>query len=390
MKSNQNVTLNSNNTLITKPDDVANLFNNYFTSVADSIRAKIPRFGNFEPYINKLNSPNSFFFKPVTTEEMVKIIRSLNSSKASGPYSIPSKIFDSLPFEIADLLTKIINLSFETGIFPDSLKIVKVIPIFKNKGSNQDQNNYRPISLSSNVDKIFEKLVHARLISFLDKHEILFKRQFGFRKGHSTTHTLINLTEEIRKHLDKGQFSCGVFIDLQKAFDTVDHNILLRKLELYGIRGLGNNWFRSYLTNRKQYVYLSGAKSRTLRILHGVPQGSVLGPLLFILYINDLHNAILHSETTHFADDTSLTYSDQSLKTIERRLNVDLKFLFKWLSSNLISLNVAKTVVVLFRNERKTPDFNIRLKLNGKYLELSETIKYLKSLLELSLKLHRK
>lgn len=140
---------------------------------------------------------------------------------------------------------------------------------------------------------------------------------------------------------------------------------------------MGNKWLKSYLTNRKQFVYLSGAKSRILGIMHGVPQGSVLGPLLFILYINDLHNAILHSKTTLFADDTSLIYSDQSLKTIEKRLNVDLKFLFKWLCSNLISLNVAKTIVVLFHNERKTIDYNIRLKLNGKYLNLSESVKYL-------------
>lgn len=386
IKTNKKISLNSDGTLFTEPNDVANLFNKYFTTIADSIRDKIPKFGNFEQFVDKSRSPESFFFKAVTPEEMIKTIQSLNNSKASGPYSVPPvAVLNNLLFEISDILTKIINLSFETGIFPEDLKIAKVIPIFKNKGSNQDCNNYRPISLLSNVDKIFEKLVHSRLISYLNKQNILFKRQFGFRKGHSTIHTLINLTEEIRQHLENGQFSCGVFIDLQKAFDTVDHNILLRKLELYGIRGVVNKWFHSYLSNRKQYVYLAGVKSKILKILHGVPQGSVLGPLLFIIYINDLHNAILNSKTTHFADDTSLIYSNQSLKTIERKLNVDLKSLFKWLCSNLISLNVAKTVVVLFRNERKTPDYEIKLKLNGKNLDLSKTVKYLGITLDYSL-----
>ena len=164
----------------------------------------------------------------------------LNHNKSTGDFSIPRQVFESIPDTLAEVLQLLINLSFETGIFPSSLKTVKVI--FKNKGSNQDVNNYRPISLLSNIEKIFEKLVYSRLLSFLDLHDILSSRQFGFRKKHSTMLALISLTEEIRRSLDSGQFSCGVFIDLQKAFDTVDHKILLRKMELYGIRGITNKY----------------------------------------------------------------------------------------------------------------------------------------------------
>ena len=376
-KNNNNIFLEINNETIENQSEVAGAFNEYFGSIAQNLQNKIPNFGNFEDYVTGLTSPDSFFFKAVTQAEMLKTIKALNHSKSTGDFSIDRHIFDCIPNELAIILTSLINLTFETGIFPDSLKIVKVIPVFKNKGSNLITNNYRPISLLSNVDKIFEKLVHKRLTSFFLKHNLFYNKQFGFRKSHSTNHTLINLTENIRKSLDSGQFSCGVFIDLQKAFDTVDINILLRKLELYGIRGKCNQWFRSYLTNRRQYVSVNGKKSSLRQVLFGVPQGSVLGPLLFIIYINDLPNGLLFSEATLFADDTCLLYSNSSLKLIEKFMNIDLKRLFKWLCANKISLNVSKTEVLLFHDTHKNLNHNIRLKLNGKPLYFSESVKYL-------------
>ena len=375
--NSNNITLNINGNNITEPLNIANIFNNFFTSIADKIRTKIPVFfNNYHQYL-KNPLPNSFFFTPVTIDEMIKTINSLSSNKASGPNSIPPKILNLVLLDIANILTKIINLSFETGVFPSALKLVKVIPVFKKKGSSQDFNNYRPISLLSNIDKIFEKLAHSRLVTFLDKFNIFYRKQYGFRKKHSTAHTLISLTEEIRKSLDNGQFSCGVFIDLQKAFDTVDHNILLEKLKHYGIRGVANQWLRSYLTGRKQFVFVSGVMSEILRILHGVPQGSVLGPLLFILYINDIHNCIINSNTFLFADDTGLLISNRQLKTIQNKLNIDLKSLYKWLCANKISLNATKTEVVLFHHNNKEINQEVKLKLNGKRLNLSKSVKYL-------------
>ena len=236
--------------------------------------------------------------------------------------------------------------------------------------------------LLSNIDKIFEKLIKSRLVNFLDENKIIFKNQFGFRSKHSTTHALINLTEKIRANIDKGLFSCGVFIDLQKAFDTVDHNILLSKLHHYGVRGLPHKWFRSYLSNRQQYVSISGYSSGKLYVEYGVPQGSVLGPLLFLIYINDLPNTIKNSETNLFADDTCLLSSDSNLEYLETKVNTDLVKLSSWLQANKISLNATKTEVVLFHSRNKCITHDLKLKIDDHNLKLSTHVKYLGILLD--------
>jgi hypothetical protein len=170
-------------------------------------------------------------------------------------------------------LSDIINLSFSTGKYIDYLKISRIVPIYKDKGEKLGKKNFRPISLLPNINKLFEKMMHTRLYDFLESKNIIFKSQFGFRKKHSTTHALVDLTEAIRKAIDNKKFACGIFIDLQKAFDTVDHKILLAKLEHYGVRGNANDWFRSYLSNRKHFVSISESVSDTATVNIGVPQG---------------------------------------------------------------------------------------------------------------------
>ena len=219
--------------------------------------------------------------------------------------------------------------------------------------------------------------MYSRVIKFLESTNCIYPLQFGFRKYHSTNDALINITENLRSALDKGKFACGIFVDLQKAFDTVDHVILLKKLDHYGIRGTGNSWFKSYLTNRSQFVSISGFDSILKTILHGVPQGSVLGALLFLLYINDLHNAIKFCMVHHFADDTNLLIYDNSLKSLQKKVNIDLKFLCHWLNANKISLNASKTEYILFRPKHKSINFELKIKLNGKKLYPSNYIKYL-------------
>ena len=268
------------------------------------------------------------------------------------------------------------------------MKIAKVIPIFKNKGDQLLVCNYRPISLLSNINKIFEKLVYSRLYSFSNLHYCIYDLQFGFREKHSTNHALFSLTEMIRGALDDGNFACGIFIDLQKAFDTVDHHILLKKLEYYGIRGLANNWFRSYLTNRQQFVSINGFDSAKKCMKYGVPQGSVLGPLLFLIYINDLNKAIKFSKTHHFADDTNLLFVGKSMKKVQKFVNIDLKLLCNWLKANRISLNASKTELIIFRDPRKKSNHDLKIKINGKKLVPSKFVKYLGVLIDCHLNWH--
>ena len=199
-----------------------------------------------------------------------------------------------------------------TSVFPSVLKTAKVVLVFK-KDSKLDYSNYRPISLLSNIEKILEKLMYKRLYTFLNNN-IIYNLQFGFRQQHSTSHALTNITANIRKALDDGNIGCGIFVDLQKAFDTVDHQILLAKLNHYGSRGVSNVWFKPYVSNRSQHVSINGYDSCLAVINCGVPQGSVLGSLLFLLYINDLNQATKFSKAHHFADDTNLLCLSTSIK----------------------------------------------------------------------------
>ena len=231
--------------------------------------------------------------------------------------------------------------------------------------------------------------MYNRIYKFLDKNNIIYSLQFGFQQHYSTSYALLNLTEAIMKALDDGNFACGIFVDLQKAFDTVDHSILLSKLYHYGIRGLANKWFESYLANRKQFVSINGFESSTSSITCGVPQGSVLGPLLFLIYINDLHVAIKHCKVHHFADDTNLLIINKSLKRLNKLLNIDLKNLTNWLNANKISLHVSKTELIIFKPNRKPLDFNMKIKLNGERLYPTDSVRYLKVKIDSKLKLEK-
>ena len=264
------------------------------------------------------------------------MINGLNISKASGPFSIPTNILKYYSELLCKPLTILINKSFSEGNFPNLLKFADVCPIFKKSDKNKCE-NYRPISLLSNISKLFERAMHTRVYDFFEKYSLLYKRQFGFRKKHSTNHAILSILEDIKNNLDSNNFVCGVFIDLEKAFDTVNHDILIKKLDFYGIRGTSNCWFRSYLSARSQRVKYKDCTSENQNINCGVPQGSILGPLLFLIYINDMNTAIKNSTTFHFADDTYLKYSSSCENNLRKKMNEDLSLLFEWLCANRLS-----------------------------------------------------
>ena len=366
---------------ITDPFQIANTFNSYFSSIAETLQKKIHSSHiHFTRYLKNPNV-NSLFISPTDNTEVYNLILNLKNGKASGPNSIPTIVLKQLNSEISIILGNLFNLSFSTGVFPNILKTSSVLPLFK-KGSKLICENYRPISLLSNISKLLEKLMYSRLYSFLNIYNCLSELQFGFRTKHSTSHALISITEKIREALDTGHFACGIFIDLQKAFDTVDHDILVSKLEYYGARGVAKQWFSSYLHNRRQFVTINGFESSLKTIRFGVPQGSVLGPLLFLIYINDFNHSVKNSMVHHFADDTNLLYANKSIKVLCKKVNYDLKGLTNWLNANRISLNISKTELIIFRSTRKSIDCEIKIKLNGKRLYPSTHINYLGVLLD--------
>ena len=344
--------LSSNGSTFTNQVEISNIFNNYFASIAEKTKVNInyshKHFSNFL----KDKNQNSFFLSPANKYEIQNVISSLNSNKSVGPNSIPTRILKLLKNYISTHLADIFNISFSTAAFPTILKVAKFVPVHK-KDSKLDFSNYRPISLLSNIEQILERLTYNRICKFFSDNNIIYPLQFGFRQQYSTFHALISLTEDIRKNLDNGNLGCGIFVDLQKAFDTVEHDILLVKLQHYGIRGMVNNCFKSYLFDRKQFVSINGHISNQASVKYGVPQGSVLGPLFFLIYNNDLNLAIKFCKVHHFADDTDLFHFSKLVNKLNKYINLDMKNQTGWLNANKISLNVKKTELVIFKHKKK-------------------------------------
>ena len=315
----------------TTAEDIADKFNHYFTTIAKDIKASLP-----ETVLPVLPSvEKSMFLYEVSNAEVKLIIDQLDNKSSSGDDNVNNLIVKASAPVVFPYLTHLINKSFSHGIFPSELTKAKILPFHK-YGAKTDESNYRPISILLTWSKIYERAMYNRVYQYLEKFSLLYSNKFGFRSKHSAVDAIVELTE--RAKLLHGKNIYSFFLDLKKAFDTLDHSILLYKLETYGIRGICLKWFRSYLTNRKQRVEVNGVSSGWRNISCGVPQGSILGPLLFLVYINDLPRSCPSTEVLLFADDTNLTAINCQINNLQS----DLANLNNWLNANKIVLNMSK------------------------------------------------
>ena len=348
-KSHNNVeSLNIDNQDITTLADIAHTFNSFFTNIGPDLASKITSENNhFTQFLSEPNQ-NTMCFIPTDQYEILKIVETFKSKKSSGYDGISTKLLKQIIRSILIPLEHIFNLSLSSGCFPDLLKIAKVIPIYKKEDPSL-VTNYRPISLLPCMSKILEKLVYKRLYSFLSQNKILNPAQFGFRKHFSTDFAITKLVDRVLQSFSKREHIIAIFMDLSKAFDTINHDILLHKLSNYGIRGTVWSWIKSYLLNRQQYVLIDDVKSPLASINCGVPQGSILGPLLFLVYINDIINSSSILSFILFADDTNILLSNNNLTELINVLNFELKKVSSWFKCNKLSLNISKTNFMYFQ-----------------------------------------
>ena len=364
-----------NNNIIDNPQDITESFNSFF--ISNSNFANLPQ--NYKPNYKQFFPPSlssSFFISEINDDEILKIVKSMKISYSQADDKFSNFFVKQSIRFLLKPLTHCINLSLCHGIFPNCLKTTKIVPIHKN-GSINDINNYRPISIISTFSKIIEKVVHSQIIKFFNKHSIISESQYGFKQNSSTELAILDLNQYILDNIEKKYSTIGVFLDISKAFDTVRHDILLDKLFNSGIRGITHNWFKSYLSDRTQYVSVGSCSSKILPIENGIPQGSILGPLLFNLFINDLTFSSKKLKFILFADDTTVLMSDTSLSKLIVQFNDELINIYNWMNVNCLKINVTKTNFIFFGPTILTNHKNIQLFYNSSLIPRVNSIKFL-------------
>ena len=354
---------------MTSNTDISSAFNKYFCNIASNLKNDMANTSpsHTSPIPRQMRTLNAMILTDCTAYEITEIIK-LFKNKATSDTAVQALKF--VNEEIAPVISDLINASLSQGLFPSQLKLAKVIPLHK-AGSKADVANYRPISLLPLISKVYEKVMHNRLYNHLVKNNIIHNTQFGFRAGHSCEHALFTAQNTILSALSKKEVAVLLLIDFSKAFDMVDHGILLAKLEHYGVRSNALDWFRSYLSDRRQYVHVNDTDSTTENLYHGVPQGSILGPLLFIIYINDIPSISNLAKFILYADDANIIITGRDLHEVEQKVAQLIPLLLDWITCNGLKLNIGKTKYLIFSNGKKR-DINIIISGNKIERKISE------------------
>ena len=375
-----------NNRTVTDHKKIADEFNIFFSNIGSTLSASIKLDDSTIAFTDYLDNPTEhrFSFSKITENETLTIINNFKSKNSSGNDDISNRLLKSIKCEISKPLTIIINQSLETGIFPDALKVAKVKPLFK-KGDNCCLNNYRPISLLPTISKIFERVMYTQLYYYFNVNNLLSEQQYGFRSQHSTELASVKLVDFILKEMDNIRdikIPASIFLDLSKAFDTLNFDILLRKLQHCGIDGNSLNLIKSYLTNRFQYVQFENSDSSLLEVKTGIPQGSILGPLFFSILINDLVNCSTKFQFLMYADDTTIYFNLNDFPLINREIeiNSELEKVNTWLKLNKLAINVDKSKCMFFQKRRSiTP---LKFLMNNRAIDVVHNFNYLGIMLD--------